>query len=129
MILQFHSDKNKNDINNSTCFIINEGNSIKNKVVLKCSFNEYYYFNIINGYSELSNGNLFVLLKNIENKEEMDEIEPFNLRYHSQNSSGISTGAIIGRIIGGLFLFVLSGLLLFVIVKKEENVNLVQIWI
>ena len=48
----------------------------------------------------------------------MDEIEPFNFRYHSQNSNDISTGAIIGIIIRELFLFVLLGLLLFVVVKK-----------
>ena len=126
VLLQFHSDENKNGINNSTCYIINESKSVTNKLGIKCKVNESFVFNIIDGYSKLSNGNLFVILKNIENKEEMDEIEPFNLRYYSQNSSGISTGAIIGIIIGGVVFICIIGTIIILCCKKRRKPNFVH---
>jgi len=121
MILQFHSDKNKSDIKNSTCYIINEGKSNSNKVELKCSFNESYFFNIIDGYSKLSNENLFIIFKNIENKEKMDEIEPFNLRYHSKSSSSYSTGIIIGIIGGVIFNIIIETIIIIICYCKKRK--------
>jgi len=123
ILIEFHFDKNKNDFKNLTCYVIVSKKSNINKVVLKCNHNENFNSNIIDGYSNLNNENLFIIFKKIENKIEMDETEPIKFRFHFKSSSGISTGAIIVIIIGGVAFVAIVGTIIFCCIIKKFYVS------
>ena len=124
ILIQFHFDKNKNNIKNSTCYLIDTEKSNVNKVVLKCNFSESFNYNIIDGYSNLNNGSLIIIYKNIDNNIEMDETEPIKFRFHWKSSSDISTGAIIAIIIGSvIFIAIVWTLIFFCYIIKSCGVR------
>lgn len=116
IILEFYADKDKNEIKNVTCNIINE-----NKVILRCIPEKKFNSNIINGYSNLKNGHLFVIFKNSENQIEIEEPEIFNNTYNKKNSDGLSTGAIIGIVIAVVCVLVAGAVVAVVFLKKKNK--------
>jgi len=81
ILIQFHFDKNKNNIKNSTCYIIDTKKSNVNKVVLKCNFSESFNYNIIDGYSNLNNESLIIICKNIDNNIKWMKQNQLNLDF------------------------------------------------
>lgn len=77
--------------------------------------------NIINGYSNLKNGHLFVIFKNSENQIEIEEPEIFNNTDNKKNSDGLSTGAIIGIVIAVVCVLVAGAVVAVVFLKKKNK--------
>ena len=117
LYLQFHSDKNNLEIKDSNCYVIK---SNENKYILNCIPGNKINSNIIDGYSNLGDGNLIVIFKKEENTIEMGPNQDIRLR---DSSKKLSIGIIVAIIISAVVIILALILLPCLLCKKKKELE------
>ena len=124
LMVNIESD-NENSTKDLNCKVINIINN--NNYTLNCETNEDLKYNLQSAISILDDGLLITNFDNINNNNNNPFIEPEannNIKYHSNKSSGISAGAIVGIILACVVVIaIVTGIIIYIRKGKKAMNN------